>query len=491
MQCRNCGYRLWNLPSRKCPECGIEFKPSEFKFAPNSVRFCCPHCEQTYYGTDPNGHLVPQAFACASCGQSIHMDDMILLPAEDVEEESTVGLEMPWLQKDRIGFWRRWFRTVGWALVRPQQLMRLTPAAGDETSAWIFALFTSFLIVLVATLPIYVLGFIAAVSAGPVGWVAGIGPCCGVLVIGPIVTAIVLLLWGAITHGLLRLSGPTEHPMERTCQAICYSSGANIVTAIPCMGFYVGWIWWLVGAVLMVKEGQRVGGWRAAIATLVPPLTVIGALLGTMIWAVASGISSGAFSFPKPTAESTSAETQVIAEALVDYAARESGAGPGHAIELVMADDLTVDDFESADTYSTTDAVLVTLNISLEDFRGLPSESEKSAAQKAIDALPKGVIAHRLGDFVFTYHGVDFENADPSLWVVVWSPDPDLNLPLNPQDWVAVGLADGTARAMTVNMLLPALSPQNKVRAAQGLPPLKNPLDVTHDKPQVASPTRP
>ncbi|MCH7995774.1 MAG: YIP1 family protein, partial [Planctomycetes bacterium] len=260
MQCRNCGYRLWNLPSRKCPECGIEFKPSEFKFTPNSIRFCCPHCEQPYYGTDPNGHLVPQAFACASCGQSIHMDDMILQPAENVEEERTVGLEMPWLRKDRLGFWRRWFRTVGWALVRPQQLMRLTPARDPENSAWIFALFTSLLILLVATLPISFAVFIGAVASGPAGWARGGGLCCGILVVGPILTAIGLLLWGAITHGLLRLSGPTEHALERTCQALCYSSGANIVTAIPCMGFYVGWIWWLVGAVLMVKEGQRVGG---------------------------------------------------------------------------------------------------------------------------------------------------------------------------------------------------------------------------------------
>ena len=49
----------------------------------------------------------------------------------------------------------------------------------------------------------------------------------------------------------------------------------------------------------------------------------------------------------------------------------------------------------------------------------------------------------------------------------------------------------GTAQAMTVNTLVSALRRQNVVRAAQGLPPLKNPLDVTHDKPQVASGTRP
>ena len=491
MQCRNCGYRLWNLPSRKCPECGIGFKPSEFKFVPNSARFCCPHCEQPYYGTDPNGHLVPQAFACASCGQSIHMDEMILLPAENVEEESTVGLEMPWLRKDRLGFWRRWFRTVGWALVRPQQLMRLAPARDTRNSAWIFALFTSLLIFLLALLPFLGIAFLVGAPIGPAGWFAALLPCCGILVVVPILTAIGLLLWGAITHGLLRLSGPTQHTMERTCQAICYSSGANIVTAIPCMGFYAGWIWWLVSAVLMVKEGQRVGGWRAAIATLVPPLTVIGAIIGTLSWGIASGVRSGAFFPPQPTAESTSAETQVIAKALVDFAARESGVGPGHAIELVVADDLTVDHLVSANTRSTTDAVLVILDTSLEDVRDLPPELKQGTAQQAIEALPEGVIAHRMGDFVFTYHGVDFENADPKLWAVVWSPDPDLNVPLNLQDWVAVGMADGTAQAMTVNTLVSALRRQNVVRAAQGLPPLKNPLDVTHDKPQVASGTRP
>jgi len=307
----------------------------------------------------------------------------------------------------------------------------------------------------------------------------------------PILTAIGLLLWGAITHGFLRLSGPTQHTMERTCQAICYSSGANIVTAIPCMGFYAGWIWWLVSAVLMVKEGQRVGGWRAAIATLVPPLTVIGAIIGTLSWGIASGVRSGAFSRLQPTPVSTSAETQVIAKALVDYALRESGVGPRHAIDLVIADDLTVDHLVSANTRSTTDAVLVTLDTSLEDFRDLPPELQQGTVQQAIEALPEGVIAHRMGDYVFTYHGVDFENVDSNLWVVVWSPDPDLNVPLNLQDWVAVGMADGTAQAMTVNALVSALRRQNVVRAAQGLPPLKNPLDVTHDKPQVASGTRP
>ena len=62
MRCKNCDYRLWNLVSRQCPECGTEFLPHEFEFVLNSVRFCCPYCQQDYYGTGDKGHLEPIEF---------------------------------------------------------------------------------------------------------------------------------------------------------------------------------------------------------------------------------------------------------------------------------------------------------------------------------------------------------------------------------------------------------------------------------------------
>jgi hypothetical protein len=89
MRCQQCEYRLWNLTSRQCPECGTPFAPSEFDFAPNTVRFCCPHCDQDYYGTSASGHLVPDAFDCVRCHNFIRMDEMVMRPAEGVEEEDT------------------------------------------------------------------------------------------------------------------------------------------------------------------------------------------------------------------------------------------------------------------------------------------------------------------------------------------------------------------------------------------------------------------
>ena len=87
MRCKTCDYPLWQIRDRKCPECGSAFRPSDFEFTLNSVRFCCPHCEQAYYGTGANGHISPRTFACVSCAKVIDMDEMVLLPAEGVKDE--------------------------------------------------------------------------------------------------------------------------------------------------------------------------------------------------------------------------------------------------------------------------------------------------------------------------------------------------------------------------------------------------------------------
>ncbi len=87
MRCTSCDYALWNLKTRRCPECGRAFRPGDYEFVPNSVQFCCPHCNQAYYGTGPKGHLVPEEFDCVRCSRRIGMDEMALLPAEGVDEK--------------------------------------------------------------------------------------------------------------------------------------------------------------------------------------------------------------------------------------------------------------------------------------------------------------------------------------------------------------------------------------------------------------------
>ena len=113
MNCKTCEYSLWNLTTGKCPECGELFAPSEFEFKPNAVHFCCPNCEQVYFGTTPTGHLLPPEFDCVQCGRQVSMDQMILRPAEGITEGDTQADFNPWLERGRRGRFKSWITTVG------------------------------------------------------------------------------------------------------------------------------------------------------------------------------------------------------------------------------------------------------------------------------------------------------------------------------------------------------------------------------------------
>jgi hypothetical protein len=93
-----------------------------------------------------------------------------------------------------------------------------------------------------------------------------------------------------------------------------------------------------------------------------------------------------------------------------------------------------------------------------------------------------------LGDFVFTYHGIDLASADPHLWLVIWSPDPGQNPPPNPQERMPVGLADGKITFIPVASFLQAMSAQNVLRERRGLSPLTSPFTLKHAAPAKGKP---
>jgi hypothetical protein len=103
-------------------------------------------------------------------------------------------------------------------------------------------------------------------------------------------------------------------------------------------------------------------------------------------------------------------------------------------------------------------------------------------------AMPPSVIAHRFGDFVFTYHGAALNSMDPKLWVAVMLPDPAVNGAPAPGDTVLLGGADYRVTSTTFGQLPSLLQQQNQHRATLGLPPLPDLTTVTHGNPAVAAP---
>ncbi len=505
MRCKNCDYRLWNLTSRRCPECGVAFKPGDFELVPNSVRFCCPHCNQDYYGTGEKGHLVPTAFDCVRCGAAIHMDEMVLLPTEGVDEEQTGVEHLPWLQRKERGFVRAWFSMLLRGMGGPGRMMRTVPVTSSVGQAWWFAIFTAMVIALIGAGPFFVFVLLAGGLAGSVpGGLAFAAAFGGAGCVTLLAGLVGLLLWGLATHGLLRLGGRTSCTIGRTYQALCYSCGPSILGAVPCVGpqlfFMIGVGWWVVSAVLAVKEAQGVGGGRAAFAVLPPPLMAAAAVVGTIIYSAMTGPGPMAFA-----AAGAISQTQSVLSGITSYADQDAGRGPDHAIQLVTDTFMTTSLFVAPGS-ATSEGNVPVADMTLLRFSQLPPDREQKTAQAAVDALPTNVIAHRLGDFVFTHHGIDMRTADPGLWLVILSYDPDSNPtgatptgPFGPNVRVttipppqstgvtAVGRADGTVKAVQPGSLARRLKKQNKLRAKYNLPPLPDPSTVTHDKPAVSS----
>jgi hypothetical protein len=499
MRCKSCEYSLWNLKARQCPECGAPFKPSEFEFKPNSVCYCCLHCEQTYYGTTATGHLNPEAFDCVRCGQPVHMDEMILRPTEGVDEQDTRADYNPWLERSREGRFRSWRRTVGRALVAPGRLMLSTPSEASTGQAWWFAIATSLGMMLAGLL--LVVPLILILLFGARGGAGGTNPGIilastglGLLmfiVISFVSVIVVVGIWGAVAHGLLSITGHVEHGIGRTYQAMCYSSGANITSALVCCGGqYWGWIWWAVSAIIMIKEGQKTSGLRASFAVLAMPVLVVVGLMtlyGMMIGLAINQASNaqGAFS----ASGSGVFDTATVTELLLGTNESE-GQFPDHGLQL--ASDATMHAMQlvpwSGGINSTAPLFPGSENIFLNFFTST-SPTQRNISAAAAASLPEDVIAHRAGDFVFSYHGVEPEIDDPELWIVVFAPIEPSPTNNTLPDTVVVGLLDGTTLEFPVEeMMLFRLDQQNIVRADNALPPMPDPTTITTIQPAIVNP---
>jgi len=490
MRCLQCDYSLWNLKARQCPECGTPVTPSAYEFVPNSVRFSCPHCEQPYYGTGVTGLLEPDAFDCVQCGRHITLDEMVLAPAEGVADHQT-RVTNPWLERDRTGRFKGWWATIGQSLVSPDRLAQGTPETSSLGQAWWFTIVTCAVTFGVSLIPAMCVGLSLPVfmpqgqAAGPsAAFLAGMmafGVTFGI-VFGFVFTLVFAGLWALVTHLLLRMSGSGHGPLRVTMQSILYSSGTMTVSVIPCVG-NAAMVWWIVSAVLMVKESHGIGGVRATFAVLAGPVIVFALLLAfyaAVIVAAFSGMKAAAV-MPQLPAQST----QTVLAVLVTYAAANGDRGPAHALELVLEPGLREQDF--IDPFTATIPVDVPVGkTTLADLAFDGPDGRPEAIEQASAALPDGVVAHRVGDFVFTYHGAVLDGRAPGLWLVVLSPDPGTLQVPGSGGSVAVGLADGTVLLILPGQFVARFKQQNHLRAAQGLPPLPSPPTVTHRSPAVA-----
>ena len=196
------------------------------------------------------------------------------------------------------------------------------------------------------------------------------------------------------------------------------------------------------------------------------------------------------------------AQTWMINNNIISSSWSTGGTGPDHVIEMLPGTTAITGAWGGARLTTangqpfchpgtkTAPADIPVGDMNLKDFLAAPSSAQFKAAAQVLDGLPANVVAHRLGDFVFTYHGAQLNSMDPQLWTVVMLPDPAANGPPAAVDPVQIGANDNTVIEITFGELAEALKRQNIYRATIGLPPLPDLTTVTHDNPAVAPPKK-
>ncbi|MBX3374431.1 MAG: YIP1 family protein [Phycisphaeraceae bacterium] len=483
MLCRTCEYPLWDLPTRVCPECGAPFRPGEFEFERGQVRFCCPHCDQAYYGTGPRGELVPSQFTCVSCNRAIGMDDMVVRP---VDPRRVTGLA-PWLRRASLGSWRAWIRTVGLAMVNPGRLMRDVPLRSDLRQAFGFLALTLAVVVALNALPYVAFGTLVggAGLSGRSAWAEWArGAAIGGAISAGVWLALLLLTgaWALVAHGTLRLTGGAAGGLRRTFQCIAYTGGAGVVMAVPCIGCQYFWAWWVVVACIAVALSHPVGGFRATLAVAGPPaaiiLLAIGGWAAMMIVALNSAPrTTGAATLPVAgrTVPFPGSETSTEATALFALSQELAGAAAGSRAPMHPARVLvTRPDLAPAFVRSDPVTALAALrlgDVTLAHFLEVLDGTERVRVLERLEATWRDATVTAFGDVAWFIPGEvrprPFLNMVDSgdLWVAGYRPTAAA------PDWLIVD-GDGLVFRVGADALAGYVEDQNALRAEAGLAPI-------------------
>lgn len=493
MRCKSCDYALWNLTARQCPECGTGFKPTDFEFTLNSVQFRCPHCSQPYYGTGTKGHLVPRAFTCVSCNTPIDMDEMVLIPTDGLHEDQTKADEMPWLARKKIGFFAAFFRTMGRGMAGPAPLIRLTPVASSSLDALFYTTISQTIINGFSYgSMILIFGGFTMFNGGAGGGGGGIftATLAGTLLAAIVGAVIFAVVWTLLVHLTLKITGPTQAGLGRTLQAVSYSSGCNIISAVPCLGFYLGplgFLWWAIAAIFMIRDGQKVSGLRASIAVLWFPLFLMAAFFALMIWgfnvaqkAQATFAASQAASATTPIIETASSSGQ-MATAIKEFRLAK-GRYPDHALELITFGGVTIEHFATkpGGAFGMSDTSSYRFQgIPFDEISSMPNDRVQFIASASAKNITDPSGDHRVGDFVFFWKDVDPASEPQGIWVFAITPPVGTPSPHT----FTVGLADGSTHTLTDSEFTIAFIQQNVARTNQGLPTIPDPRLVTDESP--------
>jgi hypothetical protein len=288
---------LWGLPPGDCPECGKPWRFEDFQFRREFVQFLCPHCDCIYPGEHIASLAPPHEFTCTNCENTIQLNQMCARPVAGTDGSEAMQEEFVWIERRRVGRWRAFWRVVGYSLGAPSRIGNtMTQKRGLRGALWFsflclnFASFNWLIFISIA------LWLPSSIGQGQSFRIVS-EKFITVLIVLAISVGLVLaqqlffLVWGLITHALIRMNGPSRHTIGHTLSATQYCAGTFIICAVPLCGFYfslISLVWMAVAMVSALAALHKISRWRSAFAVLAP-LVVIGSVLGWFVYAMVVG----------------------------------------------------------------------------------------------------------------------------------------------------------------------------------------------------------
>ena len=294
MHCRGCNYELWNLPPGDCPECGKAWCFEDFQFRREFVQFLCPHCDRSYPGAYIASLASPHAFTCTGCQSAIELGQMCARPTEGTDSAQAIQQDFVWSDRRQVGRWRAFWRVIGYSLGTPSRIGNtMTQKRGLLGALWFSFLCLNFAglnwLVLIS-ITFWLPSFTGSQSFRMVS-----EKFIAVLVVLAISVGLVLaqqlffLVWGLITHALIRMTGRSRRPLGHTLSATQYCAGTFIICAVPICGFsfsLISLVWMTVAMVSALAALHKISRWRTAFAVLAPPVVMI----SVSVWFVYSTV---------------------------------------------------------------------------------------------------------------------------------------------------------------------------------------------------------
>ncbi len=480
MECQHCGYSLWNIKSRKCPECGSGFKPSDYDFIPGSVAYSCPHCQQQYFGLDSHGHLTPRAFACENCDQPIDMDQMILQPAEGFENQVTQATDNPWeVRLKNKSTFVYWVQVCLRALFRPGDLATTGGCKAYYRSGWFFLLITWSLVYTLGLTPFQMMLYSRSYDRNLLLFqlLGMLGGWAGGIVFGFLIIVLAVVVWAGITHGMLKILGRPTHQLAETYDGLCMTSGTACLLTIPIIGLlYLGWyvaLWWPVSAAMVLARQHHMSRFKSLCAVGFLPLVLFGGIAGYIGYDTYRNMMSwNAFVAPQQSVAS-------VGKLILQQENPDGSMGPDHILRLVFKKEnqdwlnVLADSSEWQGGFGFVDDGfqegcnrLGTLAFYNGDHNWKPLINEWYAnVIDALDAMPpiEGP-GYRFGGMLFVYNKITNDNFDPDLWLIVQWPR------VAKVKEYLVFKADGTELRLAYNELMDGLDEQNALRRKLNLP---------------------